>query len=69
VICEEAKVLIGRVLVHWRRRRRIRTPIGVPRMTKPIARDSIYHRRRFEGETIELYVRWYILLPASSGSC
>jgi hypothetical protein len=29
-------------------------------MTKPIARDPIYRRRRFEGETIELCVRWYI---------
>jgi transposase-like protein len=29
-------------------------------MTKPIARDSIYHRRRFDAEIIELCVRWYI---------
>jgi len=29
-------------------------------MTKPIARDPIYRRRRFQGETIELCVRWYI---------
>jgi transposase-like protein len=29
-------------------------------MTKPIARDPIYRRRRFEGEIIELCVRWYI---------
>jgi transposase-like protein len=29
-------------------------------MTKPIARDPIYRRRRFEGEVIELCVRWYI---------
>ena len=29
-------------------------------MTKPIARDPIYCRRRFEGEIIELCVRWYI---------
>ena len=29
-------------------------------MTKPIARDPIYRRRRFEVETIELCVRWYI---------
>lgn len=29
-------------------------------MTKPIARDPIYRRRRFEGEFIELCVRWYI---------
>ena len=29
-------------------------------MTKPIARDSIYRRRRFEAEIIELCVRWYI---------
>ena len=29
-------------------------------MTKPIARDAIYRRRRFEAEIIELCVRWYI---------
>jgi hypothetical protein len=29
-------------------------------MTQPRARDPIYRRRRFEGEIIELCVRWYI---------
>jgi transposase-like protein len=29
-------------------------------MTKPIARDHIYRRRRFDAEIIELCVRWYI---------
>ena len=29
-------------------------------MTKPIARDPIYRRRRFEAEIIKLCVRWYI---------
>ena len=29
-------------------------------MTKPIERDRIYRGRRFQTETIELYVRWYI---------
>jgi hypothetical protein len=29
-------------------------------MTKPIAREPIYGRRRFEGEVIEQCVRWYI---------
>jgi transposase-like protein len=29
-------------------------------MTKPIARDPIYRRRRFAAEIIELCVRWYI---------
>ena len=29
-------------------------------MTKAIARDPIYRRRRFQSETIELCVRWYI---------
>jgi len=29
-------------------------------MIQPIARDPIYHRRRFEREIIELCVRWYI---------
>jgi transposase-like protein len=29
-------------------------------MTKAIARDAIYRRRRFESETIELCVRWYL---------
>ena len=36
---------------------------GYPRdaqMTKPIARDLIYRRRRFDAEVIELCVRWYI---------
>jgi hypothetical protein len=28
-------------------------------MTKPISRDPIYRRRRFEAEIIELCVRWY----------
>jgi hypothetical protein len=30
------------------------------RMTKPIVRDPIYRRRRFNAEIIELCVRWYI---------
>lgn len=30
------------------------------RMSKGTARDSIYRRRRFSPETIELCVRWYI---------
>ena len=29
-------------------------------MTQPIERDSIYRGRRFQTETIELCVRWYI---------
>jgi transposase-like protein len=29
-------------------------------MTKPIARDSIYRKRTFDGAVIELCVRWYI---------
>ena len=29
-------------------------------MTKPIVRDLIYRRRRFDAEIIELCVRWYI---------
>jgi transposase-like protein len=29
-------------------------------MSKAIARDAIYRRRRFQAETIELCVRWYI---------
>src|SRR3982074_1188980 len=29
-------------------------------MTKPIVRDPIYRRRRFDAEIIELSVRWYI---------
>jgi transposase-like protein len=29
-------------------------------MTKPILRDPIYRRRRFDAEIIELCVRWYI---------
>jgi hypothetical protein len=29
-------------------------------MTRPIVRDPIYRRRRFDAEIIELCVRWYI---------
>jgi transposase-like protein len=29
-------------------------------MTKPIARDSIYRKRAFDADIIELCVRWYI---------
>jgi hypothetical protein len=29
-------------------------------MTQPRARDPIHRRRRFEGEAVELCVRWYI---------
>jgi transposase-like protein len=29
-------------------------------MTKAVARDPIYRRRRFQSETIELCVRWYL---------
>jgi hypothetical protein len=29
-------------------------------MTKPVARDAIYRRRRFQAEDIEQCVRWYI---------
>ena len=29
-------------------------------MTRPIERDPIYRGRRFQTETIELCVRWYI---------
>ena len=29
-------------------------------MTKPVVRDPIYRRRRFDAEIIELCVRWYI---------
>ena len=34
--------------------------LGVHQMTPPRARDPIYRRRRFEAETIEKCVRWYI---------
>lgn len=29
-------------------------------MTQPLTRDAIYRRRRFDSETIEICVRWYI---------
>ena len=29
-------------------------------MTRPIARDSIYRKRAFDADIIELCVRWYI---------
>jgi hypothetical protein len=32
-------------------------------MTQAKARDRIYRGRRFEGEIIELCVRWYITYP------
>jgi transposase-like protein len=32
-------------------------------MTKPILRDPIYRRRRFDAEIIELCVHWYITYP------
>ena len=34
-------------------------------MTEPVARDPIYRRRRFQPETIELCVRWYLRYPLS----
>jgi transposase-like protein len=34
-------------------------------MTKPVARDPIYRRRRFEPEIIELCVRWYLMYRLS----
>jgi hypothetical protein len=36
-------------------------------MTKPIARDPMYRRRRFDAEIIELCVRWYISRKAVFG--
>jgi hypothetical protein len=39
-----------------------------PKMTKPIVRDSIYRRRRFDAEIIELCVRWYITYRLSNGT-
>ena len=48
-------------------------------MTQPIERDPIYRGRRFQTETIELCVRWYITyrlsyrdlaaMMAERGSC
>ena len=34
-------------------------------MTKPIARDPVYRRRRFDREIIELCVRWYVTYKLS----
>jgi hypothetical protein len=34
-------------------------------MTKAVARDPIYRRRRFQSETIELCVRWYLTYQLS----
>jgi transposase-like protein len=36
-------------------------------MTKPIVRDPIYRRRRFDAEIIEVCVRWYITYRLSYG--
>ncbi len=36
-------------------------------MTKAIARDPIYRRRRFQPELIELCVRWYLTYRLSHG--
>jgi hypothetical protein len=30
-------------------------------MTRPIVRDLVYRRCRFDAEIIELCVRWYVL--------
>jgi len=38
----------------------IQPKTGAQQMTQPRLRDPIYRRRRFEAETIELCVRWYI---------
>jgi hypothetical protein len=35
-------------------------------MTKPIVRDPIYRRRRFDAEIIELCVRWHITYRCSN---
>src|SRR5271154_5015896 len=37
-------------------------------MTTPIARDPIYRRRRFQPETIELCVRWYLTYRLSTAA-
>jgi hypothetical protein len=37
-------------------------------MTRPIVRDPIYRRRRFDAEIIELCVRWYISLDGTKGT-
>jgi hypothetical protein len=29
-------------------------------MTKPIARDPMYHQRAFDADIIQLRVRWYV---------
>ena len=34
-------------------------------MTKPIARDPIFRRRRFDAEVVVLCVRWYITYKLS----
>jgi len=36
-------------------------------MTKPIARDSIYRRRSFDADIIELCVRWYVAILQVTG--
>ena len=36
-------------------------------MAEPIARDPNYRRRRFEGEVIELCVRWYMVTLGAKG--
>ena len=38
-------------------------------MTKPIARDTVYRRRAFDAEIIELCVRWYITYKLSVEVC
>src|SRR5271163_1165987 len=46
-------------LGHWRRLLEVSSPAGGP-MSQAKTRDRIYRRRRFEGEIIELCVRWYV---------
>jgi hypothetical protein len=49
---EGSVALAGSTVQFWRPRD--------PEMTKPVVRDFIYRRRRFDAEIIELCVRWYM---------
>jgi hypothetical protein len=52
-VVAKGSVALRGIVVHFGHRRDAQ-------MTKPIVRDPIYRRRRFDAEIIELCVRWYI---------
>jgi transposase-like protein len=52
--------VLYQVLVQRRALVRLAAPYKRCWMTKPIARDPMYHQRAFDADVIQLCVRWYI---------